>query len=93
MIPSKITRDHLIQAMKEIDKSGVPEERVPTKFYVRHNGKHYPPKCLISIANRYANGKELDPGTFHGGDEANPFLKRERLEKKPIISSVQASSR
>ena len=48
MIPSNIRREHLIQAMEEIDKKGVPEDRAPTKFYVRHNGKHYPPKYLIN---------------------------------------------
>jgi len=75
MIPSNISRHHLIQAMEEIDKNGVPEDRVSTKYYVRHNGRHYPPKYLISIANKYANGKELEPLTFHGGDEANaPFF-------------------
>ncbi len=80
MISSNITRDHSIQAVKEIDKNGVPEDRAPTKFYVKHNGKHYPPKYLISIANKYANGKELDSGTFHSGDEANPFLKERGFE-------------
>jgi hypothetical protein len=80
MIPSNISRGHLIQAMEEIDKNGVPEDRVSTKYYVRHNGRHYPPKYLISIANRYANGKELEPLTFHGGDEANPFLRERGFE-------------
>jgi hypothetical protein len=31
MIPSNITQEHLIQAMQEIDKNGVPEDRDPTK--------------------------------------------------------------
>jgi hypothetical protein len=80
MIPSNITRDHLIQAMEEIDKTGVPEDRASTKFYVGHNGKHYPPKYLISIANKYANGKVLDPGAFSGRDETNPFLSERGFE-------------
>ena len=29
--------------------------------------KKYPPKLIISISNKYANGKELDHNSFQGG--------------------------
>jgi hypothetical protein len=50
-------------------------------------------ECITIFRAAVKSKYTLDPGAFHGGDEANPFLKRERLEKKPIISSVRASSR
>lgn len=42
---------------------------------MEYNGEFYPPKYIISIANKYVNGKELDPEEFSGGVEANQFLK------------------
>jgi MoxR-like ATPase len=76
MIPSNITREHILKAMDEIDSVGVPEDRQSTKFYLTYGGKNYPPKYTISLANKYANGGELHPSTFSGGDETNPFLKQ-----------------
>lgn len=38
------------------------------------NSKRYPPKYLISIANKYANGEELHPSDFSGGRESNSYL-------------------
>jgi hypothetical protein len=34
----------------------------------------YPPKYVIAIANKFANGKVLDSGLFNGGDETNRYL-------------------
>ena len=46
------------------------------KFFLEHDGKYFPPKYVISLANKYANGKELDPSEFSGGRESNSFLER-----------------
>jgi len=48
-----------------------------------YNGKTYPPKFAISLANKYANGTELAPDGFHGGDETNNFLKSRGFEIIP----------
>lgn len=74
MIPSNITREHILQALQEINMRGVPSSREPTKFALVWNGKLYPPKYTISLANKYPNREELDPSAFSGGDETNPFL-------------------
>ena len=86
MIPSNITREHILQAIQEIETRGVPPSREQTKYALVWNGKLYPPKYTISIANKYANREELDPSTFSGGDETNPFLNKLDF---PVINITQ----
>ena len=74
MIPANITQEHIIKAINEIAKNGVPPGRDSKKFKLLFQGSHYPPKYVISIANRFANGIYLDPQTFNGGVETNSFL-------------------
>jgi len=64
-IPANITLEH----------QGTPIIRESTEFDVIQEEKRYSPKYVISIANVYANGTELDPSNFSGGDETNRFLK------------------
>jgi hypothetical protein len=74
MITKNIKREHIIKAIKEIQRSGVPEGRDSKKFLLEYDGKFYPPKYIISLANKFANGKELDSSEFSGGKESNEFL-------------------
>jgi len=76
MIPKNIDQDHILKAIREIDKNGIPEGRKSRKFQLFYNGKYHPPKYVISLANRYANGMELEPSEFSGGQETNSFLKK-----------------
>jgi len=76
MIPKNITKDHIKKALKEIDKSGVPKRRESTRYSLEYEGKLYPPKYVVSIANEYANGKELGSKGFNDGAETNNFLKK-----------------
>jgi len=76
MIPSNITREHVLKAIKEIDQKGMPRRRVSTRYNLIMEGKTYPPKYLITIANRYANGEEWSSHNFNGGWETNSFLKK-----------------
>ena len=75
MTPKNIKREHVIKAIEEIKKNGIPIGRHSKKFLLEFNGKHYPPKYVISLANKYANGEILDPTRFSGGKETNDFLK------------------
>jgi len=77
-IPSTITRDHVLKAIHEIDEVGVPDHRKSTGYCLIHEQRHYPPKYVISVAARYAIGRELEPNEFYGGegrDCANIFLR------------------
>ncbi len=76
MIPKNISHKDILKAIEQIQANGVPEKRVATKFNVRHEGKLYPPKYAIALANIYANGQELPAEDFSGGKEANSFLEK-----------------
>lgn len=76
MIPSNIEREHIIKAIREIDSNGIPPGRESRKFCLIFEGKQYPPKYVLSLANRFATDEELDPSEFSGGQETNNFLKR-----------------
>ena len=76
MLPPNITHHDILQAINDIDRSGVPANRHSVKWSVLHEGLLYPPKYVISIANIHANGKEWPPDKFSGGDETNEFLSR-----------------
>ncbi len=74
MIPRTITREHILQALRNIDEHGVPLGRSTRKYALEQEGRLYPPKLVVSIATRYALGSELDPAIFSGGQETNQFL-------------------
>jgi hypothetical protein len=76
MIPNNITQEHVLKAMEEIKKSGVPEERKAVKFHLLYQGYNFPPKFVISIANKHANGVVLDSSAFSGGVETNSYLRK-----------------
>ena len=73
-ISKNITREHIIQALNEIDEIGFNEGRESVVYKLIFNGKLYPPKYVISLANKYVNGSELDSSEFSGGDESNNYL-------------------
>ena len=64
-IPGNIRREHILRALDEIDKSGIPVKRRSKDYCLIYGGKHFPPKYVISIANRYANDIELDSAKFN----------------------------
>jgi len=74
MIPKNIKKEHIIRAIEEIEKVGYSKYRHSKKFLLEYKNKHYSPKYVISLANKYANGKELYPSEFSGGNESNKFL-------------------
>ncbi len=76
MIPKAIRREHVLKAIEEIDKNGAPEHRKAKKFHLRFRGQDYSPKLILSLASRFACGRELRPSEFGGGRETNNFLER-----------------
>jgi len=85
MIPQNISRKHILKAIQDIEKLGFPTSRTSKKFVLEYEGKFYPPKYLISLANKHANGKKIRPTAFNGGTESNEFLRHLgfKVEKKP----------
>lgn len=74
MVNRQVTRQHILDALTNIDKNGVPANRRATKFNLYYNNRPYPPKYVLSIATKIATGKELEPSQFSGGAETNNFL-------------------
>jgi len=96
MIPKNIRKEHVLKAICEIDQTCLPQGRLSKKYILLFNGKTYPPKYTISLANNYANGRELDAQQFNGGLETNSFLERlgftiSRIQKVSIPSRRYAS--
>jgi len=91
MIPLNIEKEHIIKAIGEIDSNGVPSGRQSIKFCIRFEEKQYSPKYVLSLANKFANGEELDPSSFNGGQETNNFLKRLEFDIVEISSSRATS--
>jgi len=87
MIPLNIEREHIIKATREIDLNGIPPRRNSKKYFLIFEGKRYPPKYVLSLANRFANGEGLDSSEFSGGQETNNFLKRLGFDIVKISSS------
>ena len=73
MIPQNIQKEHIEKAIEEIDRDGIRKGRHSSTYDLIYNGKSYPPKLIISIANKYANGSELDPNSFGGGKDTEAF--------------------
>ena len=73
MIRKNIKKEHLEKAIAEIDKDGIRKGRHSSTYDLIHNGKTYPPKLVLSIANRYANGTELNSNDFEGGKNTPAF--------------------
>ena len=74
MIPTKINPDSIQKALDYIDRNGIPKERHSVKYSLKYYGKLYPPKYVISIANKFESGEEWEPEHFSGGQETNQFL-------------------
>lgn len=74
MLKKEVNQEHIIDAMKFIDKNGIPKNRHSTKYNLYHESKTYPPKYVLSIATKIATGSELEPSVFSGGEETNNYL-------------------
>lgn len=88
MIPKNIRREDILSAIRQIDGEGVPKSRLSHTYYIRYNGKSYPPQYVVSLANNRVNGGELPPDEFNGGVETNSFLRELGFE---IIPRQRAS--
>jgi hypothetical protein len=65
-IPKNINESHILYAIQEIESIGISNSRRnSTEYSLDHDGKEYPPKYVISIANKYANDEELSSNDFN----------------------------
>lgn len=95
-IPKNISKEHLLKAISKIDEEGIPKDGDSQYYDVVYNGKKYPPKVIVSYANIFANGKELDRSSFSGGLETQCFKLLEEnkftIQKKSVLYYVLGAS-
>lgn len=92
----KIDKQDIIKALKYIDANGIPSHHQSIKYdLVAENGKKYPLKYVVAVANHLANGAEVTTTTFHG-TEARAFLQEQgfyiemKQEKYELIITANA---
>ena len=70
----KIKKQDIINAIKYIDENGVPSHNQSMKYeLVTEDGKKYPPKYVVAVADHLANGTEISTENFHAV-EAKGYL-------------------
>lgn len=75
----KLKKQDIIDALNYIDEHGIPSQNESAKYkLVTDDGKRYPPKYVIAVADHLANGKEIS--TAFGPSEAISFLESVLLQ-------------
>ena len=75
----KITREHVLDAISEIDVDGVPEDARSTGYDLVFEDRHYPPKYVLSLAAKPVSGKALSRSFFKGGEKSKAFRHLQKL--------------
>lgn len=97
----KFKRQDIIDALKFIDENGVPGHNTSTKYVlVTEDGKMYPPKYVVAVADHLANGTEISTAGFNAV-EAKSYLegqnftietkKQEKFELSITAESVEST--
>ena len=70
----KIEKQDIINALKYTDENGVPFHNQSTKYeLVTEDGKKYPPKYVVAVADHIANGADISTDGFNAM-EAKSYL-------------------
>ena len=73
----KINENNITAAIKYIDEHGVPDRNKSTQYIlVMENGKQYPPKYVIAVADHLANGGNINTNGFNAVEAKNYFETR-----------------
>lgn len=75
MAVPKVSREDILCALQFIDKNGVPHHNQSMRYFLQgENGKSYPPKYVVAVANHLANGAAIDTSGYNA-IEAKNYLK------------------
>jgi hypothetical protein len=70
---SAISQKDVEKALEEIERDGMPRNRLSTMYCLFSGGRHYPPKQVLRLAHRHRFGTEL--AGAHGGEPTNGPLR------------------
>ena len=97
----KIKEQDIKEALKYIDENGVPFQNQSTKYeLVTEDGKRYPPKYVIAVADHIANGKDVSTEGFNAVEAKNYFenkgyniesKQQEKFELRITADSVEST--
>lgn len=73
-IPNNLTKADLIKGADKIIKEGIPKNANSSTYDVIYEGQLLPPKLIVSYANIFKNGMELDRNGFKGGLNTDCFM-------------------
>lgn len=89
---NEITREHVLEALTEIDREGVPADAASSTYDLIYGVRRYPPKLVLSLANKYTFGEELDRSAFSGGADTQAFKVLQKLgfhiERKNFVEEL-----
>ncbi len=93
-VTKEVKRQHVLQALADIDQGNIPDRSNSTTYDLLHNARRYPPKLVLSLAVKHASGKEYDRDDFTGGEQSPAFkllrdLGFEIVEKKLVRELVE----
>jgi 5-methylcytosine-specific restriction protein B len=84
-----IEREHVLRALAEIDRDGIPPDARSTTYDLIEGKRRYPPKLVLSLASKYASGQEFDRSLFSGGEASPAFALLRKLnffiERKDFV--------
>tara|TARA_R110000764_G_scaffold28092_1_gene66117 strand:- start:163 stop:3522 length:3360 start_codon:yes stop_codon:yes gene_type:complete len=87
MMFDKVTKDHIIQGIKDFEVKGLPKGFGPSSTYdLIFEGKTYPPKAVMAYANYHAIGRKIE-NYFKGGEDTDCFKALERNGYKLVKKS------
>jgi hypothetical protein len=78
-IPPGLKKEHVSQALNDLDGGIDHPFGAPTGYELVHGGKRYAPKAVVGLACRYNLGRILQPEEFSGGEapgQANFVLRK-----------------
>ena len=68
----KLKKQDVIDALKFIDENGVSEHNTSVKYVlVSEDGKKYPPKYVVAVADHLANSMDISTESFNSVDAKN----------------------
>ena len=68
----KLKKQHIIDALEFIDEKGVPDHNASVKYaLVSGDGKKYPPKYVVAVADHLANGTDISTTGFNAVEAKN----------------------
>lgn len=88
----KFKMEHIFEALKYIDENGVPFHNQSTKYeLVTDDGKRYPPKYVVAVANHLANGTDISTDGYNAVEaksylEGQGFTIEEKQQEKFELS-------